>query len=217
MKNRRGFTLVEMMCVVAIIIFLSAVAITGFSQYTQRARDLKAGVDAHSASYASQENQIRILLMTTRAQIQHPTTDTQPHYNPTTPTVPTAPTQQTQPTTPPTQATQATQPTTPPTEPTTQPTTPPTQNQQPGSSVTKENWGPNFKIHFTASNNGVVKLYVNGGNPAQASNWYNVNDCSYDASTHILTIRVPGWAKNGADVGIQIPGADDSTEIYVIG
>lgn len=229
MKNRRGFTLVEMMCVVAIIIFLSAVTITGFSQYTKRAKDMKASVEAHSAAYVSQENQIKNLLMTTREHIQHPTTDTQPHYNQTQPTQPTAaPTQPTaaptQPTTPPTQPTQpttpptqATEPTTQPTAAPTQPTTPPKPSVQPGSQVVKESWGPNYKVKFSAADNGVVKLYVKGGNPANASSWYNVNGVSYDASTNILTIEVPSWANGGAEVGIVVPGADSKTEIYVIG
>lgn len=198
MKNRRGFTLVEMMCVVAIIIFLSAVTITGFSQYTKRAKDMKASVEAHSAAYVSQENQIKNLLMTTREHIQHPTTDTQPHYNQTQPTQPTA---------------APTQPTAAPT----QPTTPPKPSVQPGSQVVKESWGPNYKVKFSAADNGVVKLYVKGGNPANASSWYNVNGVSYDASTNILTIEVPSWANGGAEVGIVVPGADSKTEIYVIG
>ena len=220
MKNRKGFTLVEMMCVVAIIIFLSGVTFAGFSQYSKRAKDLKASVNAHSAAYASQDNQIRNLLMTTRAQIQHPTTDTQPHYNPTTPpqptTPPTQPTQATQPTTPPTQATQATEPTTQPTEPTAQPTTNQPTNQQPGSSVTRESWGPYFKIHFTASNNGSVKLYIEGGFNGIAWSWYSITGCSYDASTHILTIKVPTWAFFGADVGIVLPGLDASARVWVV-
>lgn len=55
MKNRKGFTLMEMMCVVAIIIFISAVAITNVSGYMKKARDLDASVQAHSAQARAQQ------------------------------------------------------------------------------------------------------------------------------------------------------------------
>ncbi len=56
MKNRKGFTLVEMVCVVAIIVFLSAVALKNVSEYTKHARDLDANVKAFSAK--AQEQQV---------------------------------------------------------------------------------------------------------------------------------------------------------------
>ena len=75
MKNRRGFTLVEMMVVIAIIVFLSAVAMTGISQYTKRARDLSANINAHSAALASQEDIVDNYLTTTRSTVAIGTTN----------------------------------------------------------------------------------------------------------------------------------------------
>ena len=57
----------EMICVVAIIIFLSAVALTSVTQYVQRSRDLKASIDAHSAAVNAQQANVEAYLYSTRA------------------------------------------------------------------------------------------------------------------------------------------------------
>ena len=221
MKNRRGFTLIEMMCVVAIIIFLSAVTITGFTQYTKRAKDMKASVEAHSAAYVSQENQIRSLLMTTRAQIQHPTTDTQPHYNQTQPTTPptqptAAPTQPTaaptQPTTPPTQPTEPT--TQPTTAPTTAPTTPPTQPTQPqnnntnapGSSVQMKSGWWDSKLKF---NKGVTEAIIRTdgtGFAVNANGKYNVENLG--GGRYKVKFVAQGWGQTEKNIPFHVDNAN---------
>ena len=207
MKNRRGFTLVEMMCVVAIIIFLSAVTITGFTQYTKRAKDMKASVEAHSAAYVSQENQIRSLLMTTRAQIQHPTTDTQPHYKQTQPTTP-----PTQPTTPPTQPTEPT--TQPTTAPTTAPTTPPTQPTQPqnnntnapGSSVQMKSGWWDSKLEF---NKGLTEAIIRTdgtGFAVNANGKYNVENLG--GGRYKVKFVAQGWGQTEKNIPFHVDNAN---------
>lgn len=213
MKNRRGFTLVEMMCVVAIIIFLSAVTITGFSQYTKRAKDMKASVEAHSAAYVSQENQIKNLLMTTREHIQHPTTDTQPHYNQTQPTQPTA--APTQPTTPPTQpTTPPTQPTTPPTqatEPSTQPTAAPTQPQNnntnaPGSSVEMKSGWWDSKLKFNKKVTEAIIRTDGTGFQVNANGKYSVEDLGN--GRYKVKFVAQGWGQTEKNIPFHVDNAN---------
>ena len=76
MKNRRGFTLVEMVIVIAIIVMLAGVTMAGVSQYSKRAKDLKANVDAHQAAVAAQDSVIDGYLTTTRAKVEVQVEDT---------------------------------------------------------------------------------------------------------------------------------------------
>jgi prepilin-type N-terminal cleavage/methylation domain-containing protein len=108
MKNRRGFTLVEMVIVIAIIVFLAGVTLNGLSQYSKRANDLKANMNAHSAAIQSQEAIIDGYLMSSRPTTANATTNNSvqaggqniPYEQPTE-------TSQTQATAPQTEATQA--------------------------------------------------------------------------------------------------------------
>ena len=47
-KSKKGFTLVEMVLVIAIIVILAAVLIIGVSDYIQRARNAAASVEEHN-------------------------------------------------------------------------------------------------------------------------------------------------------------------------
>ena len=174
MKNRKGFTLMEMVVVIAIIVFLSAVTLTGISQYTKRARDLSTNIKAHDAAMASEEEIVDKYLMSTRPTEGNPTTNnSQQAIVPTEST--TEATAQATTTQPPTQPTQPAQPTTPPTQPTTPPTQPtqPTQPAQPannqnaaGSSFTMtsnqyDHWGNRLKFN-KAIKEAIIRTDGNG-------------------------------------------------------
>lgn len=82
MKNRRGFTLLEMVCVIAIIVFLSAVTISNATEYMKRAQNLDASVKAHSAKGDAQQSVVDGYLMSRRDYSSSNTLDTNPHPNP---------------------------------------------------------------------------------------------------------------------------------------
>ena len=65
----------EMVVVIAIIVFLSAVTLTSIAQYTKRARDLSTNVRAHNAAMASEEEIVDNYLTTTRSTEGNATTN----------------------------------------------------------------------------------------------------------------------------------------------
>ena len=52
-KNKRGFTLIEMVLVIAIILILAAVLIIGIGSYIQNANTAASKVSAHNSSINS--------------------------------------------------------------------------------------------------------------------------------------------------------------------
>ena len=85
MKSRKGFTLLEMMTVIAIIVFLAGVAFTGASQYIQRASEIKYNNDARAA-YMAEQDEIVEAYLTTRERPGSATTDNELHHGGTTTT-----------------------------------------------------------------------------------------------------------------------------------
>lgn len=51
-KSRKGFTLIEMVLVIAIIVILAAVLIFGIGGYLQKAHNAAASMSVHNASVA---------------------------------------------------------------------------------------------------------------------------------------------------------------------
>ena len=52
-KNRKGFTLIEMILVIAIIVILAAVLALGISNYIQKAEKSASSLSAHNYSISS--------------------------------------------------------------------------------------------------------------------------------------------------------------------
>lgn len=51
-KSRKGFTLIEMVLVIAIIVILAAVLVFGIGGYLSKARNAAASMSLHNASVA---------------------------------------------------------------------------------------------------------------------------------------------------------------------
>ena len=52
-KSKKGFTLVEMVLVIAIIVILAAVLVLGIGTYLQRARAASSSIAAHNSSISA--------------------------------------------------------------------------------------------------------------------------------------------------------------------
>ncbi len=61
-KSKKGFTLIEMVLVIAIIVILAAVMLIGIGTYIQNAQSAAAKMSAHNNSITSLSNQIESLL-----------------------------------------------------------------------------------------------------------------------------------------------------------
>ena len=57
-KSKKGFTLVEMVLVIAIIVILAAVLVLGIGTYLQRARAASSSIAAHNSSISLVRSQI---------------------------------------------------------------------------------------------------------------------------------------------------------------
>ena len=57
-KNKKGFTLIEMVLVIAIILILASVLIISIGTYIQKAKDAKASVKIHNDAIASASREI---------------------------------------------------------------------------------------------------------------------------------------------------------------
>ena len=57
-KTKKGFTLIEMVLVIAIIVILAAVLVMSIGTYINRAKNAASSVSAHNASISSALNQI---------------------------------------------------------------------------------------------------------------------------------------------------------------
>ena len=175
MKNRRGFTLVEMVIVIAIIVFLAGVTLNGLSQYSKRANDLKANMNAHSAAIQSQEAIIDGYLMSSRPTTANATTNNSvqaggqniPYEQPTE-------TSQTQATAPQTEATQAqTEATTTQTEATTTTTQAPTETEAPANEDGPKVEAKNGFVTRGTPGNGVISIQKNADGSVNVKLLYN--------------------------------------------
>lgn len=239
MKNRRGFTLMEMIVVIAIIVFLASVTMTGVSQYTKRAREMKASVNAHSDTLKAQDSIVDGYLTTTRMTTAQSTTNQSVQVdNPTAP----ATEPETEPevtTVPPTEATQATQSQTEATPSQTEATVPPTEATTPpvsggqgdpkgtkpvaGTKVEVSNsWGNGnncqANMQFDAGKKcAKIVLYIPNG--VTLSNC-NASNCTQSQQGNYLTIvytNSPYWDARGQSAQFQASGKlKDFSKIAVV-
>ena len=66
-KNKAGFTLIEMMLVIAIIVILSGVLLVGISKYITDAKSQSAKVDTHNNAASKAEKDVDKLLSSNAA------------------------------------------------------------------------------------------------------------------------------------------------------
>ena len=217
----------EMIVVIAIIVFLASVTMTGVSQYTKRAREMKASVNAHSDTLKAQDSIVDGYLTTTRmttaqgttnqsVQVDNPTAPaTEPETEPEVTTVP--PTEATQATQSQTEATQSqTEATVPPTEATTAPAAggqgdPKGTKPVAGTKVTKSNtWGNGnntcAEMKFDAGKKcAKIVLYVPDG--VKVTSCYASN-CTKGQNGNYYTIVYDnnGWDARAQEAGFQVQG-----------
>lgn len=61
MRHRKGFTLIEMMLVIAVIVILSAVFAIGMNQYIKKANGAQSTVSSHVGNFTSARNAVNSL------------------------------------------------------------------------------------------------------------------------------------------------------------
>ena len=61
-KSKKGFTLVEMVLVIALIVILAAVLIIGVTKYLQAANSARASVDMHNSAIGEVNHEIDVAL-----------------------------------------------------------------------------------------------------------------------------------------------------------
>ena len=227
MKRRRGFTLLEMVAVVAIIVFLTGISMAGITNYAQRARDLSANIDAHAAAVEAQEEIIKGYLMTTRGTLPKPTTDTEfhqadptdePALDPTEAPVTEPPTEatETEATEPPTEATE------PPTEAPTEATTPPSggkgnpkgKNNAPGANVNVTNsWNGGAQVQWTTDGTQANYFIFYAPGATNFNSWTGNADIRIEGDYVYMTLT-NGATSNGA--GGQFDGVKKADKIKLV-
>jgi len=60
MKSKKGFTLIEMVLVIAIIVILASVMVIAVSGYLSKAQSAKAKVESHNSDISSAMNAISV-------------------------------------------------------------------------------------------------------------------------------------------------------------
>ena len=234
MKSRRGFTLLEMVTVVAIIVFIAGFSMAGIANYAQRARDLSANIDAHAAAVEAQESIIKGYLMTTRETLARPTTDTQLHPgDPTEQPATEPPPAETEPphteteaTEPPTESTvPPTEATVPPTEatvPPTEATTPPSggkgnpkgKTNAPGANVNVTNsWSGGAQVQWTTDGTQANYFIFYAPGAKTFNSWTGNADVKIEGNYVYLTL-VNGATSNGA--GGQFDGVSNPADIKLV-
>ena len=218
-SNKKGFTLMEMMVVVAIILFIAGVTVYGVKDYMDKANSWKAEVAEHGDMYDRCQSDVDgYLVGFTRATTASETTDNTPHPgpgpggnpsnnpggggggNPTTPDNPTAPDN----------------PTTPdnPSDSSSDPTTPDNQNA-PGSDY---NYRPSTNSDFFSSDFKFIepvrefKVTTDGGNfQVNANGMYTVERVS--ENEYIVKFVADSWASPIKNVPFHV---DDGYTTLVI-
>lgn len=234
MKGKRGFTLVEMVLTMAIMLILLSAVTVGISQYTQRANSASEVVSSQNNRYSVAGSGVRDYLTTAATEAY---TGTTTYASPTShataaPTteattapasIETDPPMAPLPSTIPTTAAPTTQPTTPSPTPAPSNTTSSTKPKQlPGtsSSVSYIDWdGKNTHIAYSIPSSNLMRyitLYV-GDLANDVTVFYGCTVVAFDAETQTAVVSVGAWS-NGFGVHIlngEMNTFDSSYETYV--
>ncbi|MBO4927974.1 MAG: type II secretion system protein [Clostridiales bacterium] len=239
MKTRKGFTLIEMICVIAMIVLLTAVTLSNVSDYIKRSRDMQAQEIGYMGMMGEQKEEVDKLLTHNEYTPGNPNDDddnnntnnnnnggggsnnggtyTPPQSDPT-PTP--APTQAPDPTPEPTQApTPTPEPTQAPT-PTPAPPPPPADNNQPGnngptenaagSSVTYASDHWGSKLKFNKNMNEAIIRTDGTGFAVNLNGQYGVEDLG--GGRYKVKFQAQGWGKKAKEIPFHV----DNQTYFVI-